>query len=77
MPVSQSMLKEKALEFADDLRIEGFQESGGWLDKWKKRYVTNFCYRKIKTFIPRPSSAFAAFPSALILQKHFLPAFKK
>ena len=37
VPISGSMLKEKALEFARGLNIEGFQASEGWLEKWKKR----------------------------------------
>ena len=30
------MLKEKAIEIADKLGVEGFKASNGWLDKWKK-----------------------------------------
>ena len=37
VPISGPMLKEKALEFAGELNIEGFQASEGWLEKWKKR----------------------------------------
>ena len=37
VPISGPMLKEKALEFAGGLNIEGFQASEGWLEKWKKR----------------------------------------
>ena len=37
IPISGPMLKEKALEFAGRLKIEGFQASEGWLEKWKKR----------------------------------------
>ena len=37
--ISGSMLKEKALEFARGLNIEGFQASEGWLEKWKKGKV--------------------------------------
>ena len=37
VPVSGPMLKEKDLEFPGGLNIEGFQASGGWLERWKKR----------------------------------------
>ena len=37
VPISGPMLKEKALEFAGELNIEGFQASEGWLEIWKKR----------------------------------------
>ena len=37
VPISGPMLKEKALEFAGGLNIEGFPGSEGWLEKWKKR----------------------------------------
>ena len=37
VPISGPMLKEKALEFAGGLNIEGFQASERWLEKWKKR----------------------------------------
>ena len=37
VPISEPMLKEKALEFAGGSNIEGFQASEGWLEKWKKR----------------------------------------
>ena len=37
--------KYEALEFTDQVSIESFQVSEGWLEKWKKRCVTNFLYR--------------------------------
>ena len=37
VPISGPVLKEKALEFAGGLNIEGFQVSEGLLQKWKKR----------------------------------------
>ena len=40
--VSGPMLRERALEFAKELNMEGFQASEGWLDKWKKRYCLHF-----------------------------------
>ena len=33
------LLKEKAIAFATELKIENFQASDGWLEKWKKRFV--------------------------------------
>ena len=49
VPVSGPMLREKALEFAKELNMEGFQASEGWLDKWKKRYCLHFFSRYIFT----------------------------
>ena len=37
VPIGGPMLKEKALKFAGGLKIEGFQDSEGWLEKSKKR----------------------------------------
>ena len=34
VPVNGSMFKEKALQFANELNIEGFQASEGWLEKF-------------------------------------------
>ena len=42
VPISGPMFKEKALEFAGGLNIEGFQASEGWLEKWKKRLSLHF-----------------------------------
>ena len=39
IPISGTILKEKALEFAEALDIESFQASQGWLAKWKTRLV--------------------------------------
>lgn len=39
IPISGTILKEKALEFAKELGVESFQASQGWLDKWKTRLV--------------------------------------
>ena len=33
------LLKEKAIAFATELKIENFQASDGWLEKWRKRFV--------------------------------------
>ena len=38
IPVSGPILQSKALQFADQLDIENFQASNGWLTSWKKRY---------------------------------------
>jgi len=39
IPISGTILKEKALEFAEELGVESFQASQGWLAKWKTRLV--------------------------------------
>ena len=44
VPVSGILIKEKALYFAKELKVEKFQASEGWLDKWKKRLVCFFLY---------------------------------
>ena len=37
-PVSNQLLKTKAIQIAGGLRIEGFKASCGWLSRWKQRY---------------------------------------
>ena len=32
------MIQKKALEFANELEIEDFHASNGWLTNWKDRY---------------------------------------
>ena len=39
IPLSGPFLKEKAVAFATELKIENFQASDRWLEKWKKRFV--------------------------------------
>ena len=39
IPLNGPMLKGKAIAFATELKIENFQASDGWLEKWKKRFV--------------------------------------
>ena len=39
IPLNGPLLKEKAIAFATELKIENFQASDGWLEKWKKRFV--------------------------------------
>ena len=51
VPVSGVLIKEKALYFAKELNFEKFQESDGWLDKWKKRLVLIFYFRSIFKYI--------------------------
>ena len=38
IPISGPILQSKALMFADELGIEDFKASNGWLTSWKKRY---------------------------------------
>lgn len=42
IPISGPMLKEKALEIAQSLRIEDFRASNGWLERFKVRHNINF-----------------------------------
>ena len=37
--VNGSLFKEKTLEFANELNIEGFQASEGWLKNEKKKHL--------------------------------------
>ena len=39
VPASGILIKEKALYFAKELKLEKFQASDGWLDKWQKRLI--------------------------------------
>ena len=39
IPLNGPLLKKKAIAFATELKIENFQASDGWLEKWKKRFV--------------------------------------
>ncbi|GBM33463.1 Tigger transposable element-derived protein 4 [Araneus ventricosus] len=38
IPVSRSLIKDKATEYAANLGISNFQASSGWIDKFKKRH---------------------------------------
>ena len=42
VPVSGTLLKEKAVHFAKELQIDDFQSSEGWLHRWKTRYSVTF-----------------------------------
>ena len=42
IPVSGTIFKAKALNFAKELGCDSFQASDGWLDRWKKRYNVSF-----------------------------------
>ena len=42
VPVSGTLLKEKAVFFAKELQIENFKGSDGWLDCWKTRHSVTF-----------------------------------
>ena len=37
VPLSASMIQEKAVIFAKELNTENFQVSDGWLRRWKER----------------------------------------
>ena len=42
IPVSGTIFKVKALYFPKERGCDSFQESHGWLDRWKKRYNVSF-----------------------------------
>ena len=50
IPISWPILQKKALEFAEELEIDDFQASNGWLTNWKSRY-------NIKQFVISGESA--------------------
>ena len=42
VPVSGTLLKEKAVYFVKELQIDDFKGSDGWLDGWKTRHSVTF-----------------------------------
>ena len=38
IPISASIIKQKALEFSKGLQCDNFQASDGWLGRWKERF---------------------------------------
>ena len=42
IPISCSIFKEKALEFAKSLELNDFHASDGWVSRWKKRFTVSF-----------------------------------
>lgn len=38
MPISGPIIKEKSLQFAEELGLTDFKASNGWLDRWKARH---------------------------------------
>ena len=42
IPISGKVLKEKANSLANEMQIEDFKSSNGWLDRWKIRYNVTF-----------------------------------
>lgn len=45
IPINGSVVKEKALEIAERLKLQGFSASNGWIDRFKKR--NNLCFKSI------------------------------
>ena len=37
IPIDGTLIKEKAIKYAKELRITDFKASDGWLGRWKKR----------------------------------------
>lgn len=50
IPISGPIICEKALHFANELGVEDFKASTGWLDSWKHRH-------SIKSFVVSGESA--------------------
>jgi len=42
IPISCSIFKEKALQFAKSLELNDFHASDGWVSRWKKRFNVSF-----------------------------------
>lgn len=42
LPISGPLIKEKALEVSENLKISDFKASNGWLDRFCKRHYINF-----------------------------------
>ena len=54
VPLSPSMIQEKAVIFAKEFNIESLQASDGLLQRWKKRNNISFktVYRELKSVTP-------------------------
>ena len=37
-PVNGTVVKEKAIDYAKELQIEGFKASNGWFERWETRF---------------------------------------
>ena len=42
IPISCSIFKEEALEFAKSLELNDFHASDGWVNRWKKQFNVSF-----------------------------------
>ena len=42
LPVSGTILKEKAISYAQELKAGEFHASNGWFEKWKARFYVSF-----------------------------------
>ena len=42
IPISGTILREKALKYSEELGIDNFKASNGWLDRWKNRHGVTF-----------------------------------
>ena len=54
VPLSPSMIQEKAVIFVKEFNIESLQASDGLLQRWKKRNNISFktVYRELKSVTP-------------------------
>ena len=59
VPLSASMIQEKAVNFAKELNTENFQASDGWLRSWKERNNISFktVSRETKSITPEMVNA--------------------
>ena len=42
LPISGTVLKEKAISYAQELKAEEFHASSGWFERWKVRFNVSF-----------------------------------
>ena len=42
MPIGSSILKGKAVKYAEEQGIENFKASNGWFDRWKGKHGVLF-----------------------------------
>lgn len=38
LPINRTIIKKKAVTYAQELQVEEFHYPNGWFDRWKARY---------------------------------------